>query len=403
MVSKHSPLSPLISVLLPAYNGARFIGDAIQSVLEQTFPNFELLIVDDGSTDDTAEVVGAFDDERIRVCLQSNNGSSHAINRAVSLARGPYVACMAQDDVCHRERLEHEYRFLVETGKRAVFSWAAFIDDEGDSLHDTHFANDYFNHPNRSRAEILRWFFFEGNYFCAPSCLVEKELLRETGLVVPTLAQLPDFSMWIRILKRTDLVILPEKLLKFRIRANGENASSPKNAIRADFERQQVYREMFDDVAAELFRSAFLQYLRDREFSDDASFELEKSFLYLQHPSNQIQSIGAERLYRQLQDEVLLHVAVERYNFGLAAFHSLSSTMDFASAGLLRAEREYSRQKEAELWAVLERYRGLEEELKRVHAGYQAELRRLHEELAGAQAARRAGVEADNKLTASGT
>ena len=102
-----------ITVLMPAYNAAQYIAEAIQSVLEQTFTNFELLIVNDGSTDHTSNVLASFTDPRIRVINQVNGGVSVALNAGLREARGTYIARFDADDVCYPYRLEQQYLFVL--------------------------------------------------------------------------------------------------------------------------------------------------------------------------------------------------------------------------------------------------------------------------------------------------
>ena len=100
---------PKVTVLMPAYNAERYIADAIRSVLEQTFTDFELLIVNDGSTDDTAKVIASFKDPRVMLLSQQNKGVSAALNLGLSHARAPYVARFDADDICYPDRLKIQY------------------------------------------------------------------------------------------------------------------------------------------------------------------------------------------------------------------------------------------------------------------------------------------------------
>ena len=97
---------PLISVVIPAYNHERYIGAAIESVLEQSCPDLELIVVDDGSTDRTGEVIQGYTDSRLHYYHQENQDAYTTINRGISLARGRYIAILNSDDIYTPERLE---------------------------------------------------------------------------------------------------------------------------------------------------------------------------------------------------------------------------------------------------------------------------------------------------------
>ncbi len=103
--------SPQVSVVLPAYNAAATIAAAVRSVLRQTFSDFELLVIDDGSTDGTPEILQKFRDSRLRILHQAHAGLVAALNRGIEAARAPWIARMDADDICHRRRLEKQLAF----------------------------------------------------------------------------------------------------------------------------------------------------------------------------------------------------------------------------------------------------------------------------------------------------
>jgi len=105
--------SPLISIILPVYDGATTLSDAIRSVLEQTFKNYEILLLDDGSTDGSLNVAKTFSDFRLQIIYDgTNHGLAYRLNQGIDLARGRYIARMDQDDICFPERLAKQFAFL---------------------------------------------------------------------------------------------------------------------------------------------------------------------------------------------------------------------------------------------------------------------------------------------------
>ncbi|MEH2174431.1 glycosyltransferase [Nostoc sp.] len=321
--------NPLISVTMTTYNHEKYIGEAVESVLNQTYKNFELIIVNDGSNDKTDEIIRKFQDERITYIYQENQGTSNAINRAISDSRGKYIALMSGDDICYPHRLETQYNYLVKSQKKVIFSWVDFIDENSQIITDSHFAENLFNHPNRTRSEILRHFFFYGNYINAVTGLIYKELLLEAGLFNVAAIQLQDFEIWLKLIKKYEIHIIPDQLIKYRIRTLGENLSNPSNFIRTDFEYQQVYRKMFDDIPKELFKAAFPDKIRKPNFNDEIEYKLEKAFLYLQHNSSSVQIIGCENLFHLLQDKNILSCSISEYNFTFSDLYQLTNKIDF--------------------------------------------------------------------------
>src|SRR5690625_3066297 len=124
--------SILISVVMPAFNEERWISESIQSILDQSFRDFELIIVDDGSTDKTFEIASSFEDPRVKVYRQENMGPAAARNKALSLVKGQYIALQDADDRSKPERLEKQYDFLENNlDYIAVGTDADYIDKDG--------------------------------------------------------------------------------------------------------------------------------------------------------------------------------------------------------------------------------------------------------------------------------
>lgn len=124
-----------VSVIIPAYNHENYIGATIESVLRQTFQDFELIIINDGSTDHTGEVILGHQDPRIRYFPQKNQGAHHAINRGITLAHGEYISILNSDDLYHPERLDKCLHFL-ETNRdySVVITYIEGVDSHGNSL-----------------------------------------------------------------------------------------------------------------------------------------------------------------------------------------------------------------------------------------------------------------------------
>jgi glycosyltransferase involved in cell wall biosynthesis len=126
-------IQPTVSIIMPAYNAELFIGEAIQSILNQSFTNFEFIIINDGSTDRTEEIINSFKDSRILYFKNEINlNIVESLNLGIKLARGEYIARMDADDICEPERLERQYRYLVENKLDIIGSWATNFSNKGD-------------------------------------------------------------------------------------------------------------------------------------------------------------------------------------------------------------------------------------------------------------------------------
>ena len=230
---------PKVSVILTSYNHAEYIKYAIESVLNQTYTDYELIIWDDCSTDKSWEIINSYKDPRIKAYRSEKNMWCGYINKTLDLASGKYIAIHHSDDIWEPEKLEKQVRFLDSHPKHgAVFSLAEIIDDNGAPFANTdHFYCSIFNKENRSRHQWLNFFFYNCNCICHPSILIRKECYETVGYYDSRLAQLPDFDMWVRLCMKYEIHIIHENLIKFRLHENRSNESdNPEAPYRHIFE-----------------------------------------------------------------------------------------------------------------------------------------------------------------------
>ena len=233
-------VQPTVSIVMAAYNLGQFVGATIESVLRQTFADFEFIIIDNGSEDNTAAIIHSFHDSRIRLLSEEINlGPALAVNRAIDASHGKYLALLAADDLWAPEKLARQVAFLNDNPQAgAVFSAVQLIDEEGRAFTDsTHCYYNVFKQPNRTRHEWLRHLFQYGNCLCAVSSLVRRSSV--TGdWYRSEMLQLSDIELWIRILLEFEIHLIQEKLTYYRIRSGEANTSAPRldAAMRCAFE-----------------------------------------------------------------------------------------------------------------------------------------------------------------------
>ncbi len=213
----------MISVVIPAYNHEKYIGAAIDSVLGQSWQDLELLIIDDGSTDRTAEVIKSYDDPRLSYFYQENQDAFNTINRGLGMARGEYVAILNSDDVYTTDRLERLVDRQRKTGAQCLFSDVIPIDDEGQEFVDPGFGWNVWHQKNRSfykECGDLYTAFLKGNFMVTTSNLfMTGEAVKQVGKFC-SLRYLHDYDFIFRMmLAYPDGVeyLQDEKLLYYRI------------------------------------------------------------------------------------------------------------------------------------------------------------------------------------------
>jgi glycosyltransferase involved in cell wall biosynthesis len=328
---------PKVSVILTSFNHDKYIREAIDSVLKQTFVDFELIIWDDTSVDDSWEIIQSYSDARIRAFRNSQNkGSVFGINKAIfEAARGEYIAIHHSDNVWELDKLATQINFLdANQGIGAVFSNAQAIDQRGIPLTDqTHFYYNLFSQPNRSRHEWLRHFFFNGNALCHPSILIRKQCYIDCGAYRDMLAQLSDFDMWIRLCAKHEIHVMTERLIKFRLFDSEMNTRErpPMTRIRHINEHHtllQQYRTIIDqDNIFKIFPD-FISYHREADTDPEYVLSrvcLEAGDFFLR------QLLAIEILFDILNNPARRQAIEKVYGFSLGDFIALTGRCDVFS------------------------------------------------------------------------
>jgi glycosyltransferase involved in cell wall biosynthesis len=201
---------PRVTVFVPVYNGEPFLAETIQSVLTQTFPDFELLVVDDCSTDRSASLVRQFADPRIRLVHNDRNrGRSYTRNRGLMLARGEYVAVLDADDVCEPLRLEETVAYLDAHPKvAAVGSAATIVDSAGRAL---------FVLRPPAASDAVRARLFTVNCFIHSSVSFRRKLVLAAGGYDEQLQQAEDYELFMRLSAKHQLANLDIALVRYRV------------------------------------------------------------------------------------------------------------------------------------------------------------------------------------------
>lgn len=257
---------PLVTVVIASYNHEKYVAQAVMSALSQSETAIEVIVVDDGSSDTTPEVVATLDDSRIRLIRLKKNRVFHPRNIGIKNAQGKYVAFQNSDDVWSHEKLDAQIKYLeAHEDCVACFSGVEIIDGYGNKAPDT-WAKDSFTTKNRSSPEWLRQFFFHGNCLCISSAIVSKKALVQAGNFRPSLIQLSDLDLWIRLAIIGNLYVIEEPLTKMRI-VKGQNLSRPSQATRrrSHVEFSEVLTRYLDPTFLERFEEVFPEWSKCQE------------------------------------------------------------------------------------------------------------------------------------------
>lgn len=215
-------MTPPVSVLLPAYNAAKYVGEAIESILSQTYADFELIVVDDGSIDTTIQVVREFDDSRLRVlCNERNRGLVFSLNRAASVARGEFFARMDADDWSFPDRLSVQVDWMQHNPRLGVLGcFYETFDDQHERLGSVKLPI--------TDAQVRYDLYSKHHCFCHPAVLMRRQALEQAGGYQSNWFPAEDRALWLRMLETWHGANVPRYLHRMRRHATSISSQNSK-------------------------------------------------------------------------------------------------------------------------------------------------------------------------------
>jgi glycosyltransferase involved in cell wall biosynthesis len=233
---------------MTVFNGERFLREAIESCLAQTYANIELIIIDDGSTDNSLQIINSIDEDKIKLFInESNKGQSYSRNRGIKESSGEYIAIMDADDVAYPKRIQRQLNYLKLNDADICFTWADLINSEGDV---TGIKRTTLNH-NLLRAKLI----FECSLI-HPTAFWRKSVFAQNDLWYDTrYMYAQDYELWSRAVRQVKFAVLGETLLKFRFR-NEVSISFAK------VDKQEAYRKLISDREIKQLCGEDVDYLK---------------------------------------------------------------------------------------------------------------------------------------------
>lgn len=336
---------PLVSVTVLVYNGENTIRKTIDSILNQTYQNIEVILVDDASTDQSRNIIDSYDDVRIkREYLDRNHNICYAGNFAFDKSKGKYIAIIGHDDLWEPDKIEKQVEYLESHEDVAVCFTRVDIIDENDNIVNEKHIHHYnlFNSDNRSKHEWQFTLLTVANHFCAPSALLRKEALDITGGYRYGLLQLQDYDLWLRLLTVGNIYILDEKLTKYRrFSDNQKNMSSdtPEVRNRDAHEKNWVVFDYILKLNSMHFKNIFGQYFRNAHAEAEYEIRCEKAFI-LQSLEN---CFAFKYFIELLEDEQCREYLEDKCKFTLNDFYKINGKTvkcDNSLADMVRIQRD---------------------------------------------------------------
>ncbi len=249
-------MPPLISIILPVYNAEPYLRQSIDSIIDQTFPDFELIIINDGSTDKSLNIINSYNDSRIKVVSRSNKGLIDTLNEGISIARGKYIARQDADDYSAPNRLEKQLYYLENNNNIDIVGSFATVIDENDQRIRTLFAP-------RTHEQIIS-FLPLGTTFIHGSVL-----FRNSGISYDkNYKHAEDYELWTRILSKGQGANIAENLYFYR--DHGNNISHQYAKIQSQTAakiQDNIWRDMFSP-SNKTNSISFINFLKDEYIID---------------------------------------------------------------------------------------------------------------------------------------
>jgi glycosyltransferase involved in cell wall biosynthesis len=258
---------PEISVLMPVYNAEKYLKQAIESIIEQTFNDFEFIIINDGSTDTSLSIIEGYAsrDQRIKLVSRENKGLVYTLNEGLGLSRGKYIARMDADDISFVYRFQKQYEFLQINDEYAVVgSKVELIDDEGMPLIEM---IDIYEHNDIDEAHINC--LLGGAVIMHPTALIRKASILAVGGYDERFKHAEDYDLWLRLAEIGKLHNLNEVLLSYRQHlesigyANREGQLlSTYNSIESACIRRNIKNKTFNNITIDDELSTFDTFIK---------------------------------------------------------------------------------------------------------------------------------------------
>jgi glycosyltransferase involved in cell wall biosynthesis len=244
-----------ISVIIPTYNVENFILETIESVIQQTFSDFEIIVINDGSTDRTLELLNTIKDPRLKIFSYENAGVSVARNRGIARATGEFIAFLDSDDLWTSDKLELQITALQQRPEAGVaYSWTCCIDEQGKFM--------YHHEKVSFEGKVYPQLLVKNFFGCGSIPLIRKQAIESVGTFNSSLVPVEDWDYWLRLAERWHFVLVPKTQIFYRKLTN--SLSSKPELMKKSF--IQVHENAFKVAQPEL------QFLKNQSLANIYEF-----------------------------------------------------------------------------------------------------------------------------------
>ncbi len=293
---------PLVSIIIPVFNGERYIAEAIDSAVKQNYENIEIIVVDDGSKDKTEEIVRRY--PKVKYIKKENGGVASALNKGILEAKGEYISWLSHDDIFHSNKIESQVKLLKELPREKrqnVFIYSAF-----EHMNEDLIVYDKFEPHKKYPLSKLQHKHFPAIFGLVNGCttFISVDSLKDVGLFNEELFYTQDIDMWYRILPKVNVVYQNEiTLISRKHKAQGTNNPDPRKVK----EQNDLYKNMVNNLTIEdmvqmsgsevAFLKQVIDFVYELNYIDAANY-LEERVAKFENKKNNLLSGLIEGLIR---------------------------------------------------------------------------------------------------------
>lgn len=318
---------PKVAIYMSCYNHEKFVREAMDSIINQTYQNWELYVVNDASTDKTGEILATYKDQRVHYFDFKINtrfiGAANFLQKILRVAEVDYIATMSSDDKWELDKLEKQMDVLMKHPEyKACFTWDKVIFDTEGGVYRGR--ENYSHKKNKSRYDWMYHFFYYGNCLNACSMLMDKKVFYELGKMNENFIQLGDYRLWFKLVCRYPFYLLEEELTYYR--RHDTNLSEPtiEVLIRDANEGYRITCEIMDSMTASDFHRAFYKELPYIGCNSKEEILAEQFIILIEARTVKAEQAAIDLYFRHCNEEKFVEILEKKYNFTAKDFLDLS-------------------------------------------------------------------------------
>lgn len=311
--------TPRIGILMSCYNHEKYVNDAMDSILRQTYENWELYVVNDGSTDRSGEILASYTDERIHFYdFKENTKFAGALEFLQDILRDAdveYISVMSSDDMWEESKLEKQMEIFKKYPEyKACLTWdKVFFETTEKGVYEN---NELYSHEtNRNRYEWISYMFRRGNCFNECSLVMPKQIFYELGALNQHFRQLGDFHMWYKIALKYPFYLMEEELTYYRRHESNLSEVNKTVVMRSTNEYYQIMKELAMTIDKDLFHRIFYRSLPYVECKTEEEFIAEKFILFVGSNDFIKQQVAMDIYFEHCHNRAFVSVLEEKYFF----------------------------------------------------------------------------------------